>query len=59
MTANVRMVEDLLAAVTEDSEPARNERAGLWTTEVITGIYRSPVERRPPSYPQRTVAPIP
>ena len=52
MTANVRMVEDLLAAVVEDREPVCSERAGLWTTEMITGIYRSQVEGKPTPLPQ-------
>lgn len=53
MTANVRMVEDLLAAVAEDREPACSERAGLWTTEMITGIYRSQIDGKPIQLPQK------
>jgi len=52
MTANVRMVEDLLEAITEDREPACSERAGRWTTEMITGIYRSQVDGKPVPLPQ-------
>lgn len=53
MVANVRMVEDLLAAVNEDREPACSERAGRWTTEMITGIYRSQLDGKPVSLPQK------
>ena len=52
MTANLRMVEDLLAAIAEDREPVCSERAGLWTTEMITGIYRSQVEGGVVRFPQ-------
>jgi hypothetical protein len=53
MVANVRMVEDLLAAVNEDREPACSERAGRWITEMITGIYRSQLEGKPVPLPQK------
>ncbi len=52
MTANVRMVEDLLEAIAEDREPACSERAGRWTTEMITGIYRSQIDGKPVPLPQ-------
>ncbi len=59
MTANVRMVEDLLSSIAEDREAACSERAGLWTTEMITGIYRSQIEGRPTEFPQMQRHPHP
>lgn len=52
MTANLGMVEDLLDAIKKDREPACSERAGLWTTEMITGIYRSQLSGLPVKFPQ-------
>jgi len=52
VTANLRMAEDLLAAIREDREPACSERAGRWTTEMITGIYASQVAGGPVGLPQ-------
>ena len=59
MTANLRMVEDLREAIKNDREPTCSERAGLWTTEMITGIYRSQLEGLPVKFPQVVRKPHP
>ena len=59
MVANVRMVEDLLAAVRDDREPACSERAGRWTTEMITGVYHSEVAGGTIDLPQHERSPHP
>lgn len=53
LTANALMVEDLLAAIEEDREPACSERAGRWTVEMTQGIYASQLKRAVLAFPLR------
>jgi predicted dehydrogenase len=56
--ANALMVADLLQAIEENREPACSARDGLWTVEMVSGIYQSHLaggriafplrDRRPP-----------
>lgn len=60
--ANTSMVADLLAAIENNREPACSARDGLWTIEMIAGIYQSQLagrrvglplrDRRSPALPQ-------
>jgi predicted dehydrogenase len=51
--ANLFLVEDLLEAIKQDREPSCGPRDGRWTVEMITGIYRSQIERRPVDLPMK------
>jgi predicted dehydrogenase len=49
--ANGLMVDDLLAAISQDRKPACSEIDGRWTIEMIAGIYRSQIEGKPQRLP--------
>ncbi len=49
--ANKLMVLDLLDAIDNNRKPACNEIDGLWTIEMISGIYRSQIEGKPVTFP--------
>ena len=51
LTANALMVEDLLAAIEGDREPACSERAGRWTVEMTQGVYASQLDRAVKDFP--------
>ncbi len=51
--ANASMVADLLDAIENNREPACSARDGLWTLEMITGIYQSQLAGRPVGLPLR------
>ncbi len=51
MLANALMVADLIEAVERDRKPACSEVDGLWTTEMMVGIYQSQVAGKPLGFP--------
>ena len=51
MLANALMVADLIDAVERDRKPACSESDGLWTTEMIVGVYQSQVAGKPLEFP--------
>ena len=51
--ANASMVADLLAAIENNREPACSARDGLWTIEMVGGVYQSQLARRPIVLPLR------
>ena len=53
MLANVLLVRDLIDVVERDRKPACSEVDGLWTTEMIVGVYQSQVAGRPLEFPLR------
>ena len=49
--ANGLMVLDLFEAIEKDRKPACSEIDGRWSIEMISGIYRSQIERKPLEFP--------
>jgi predicted dehydrogenase len=49
--ANRRVVDDLLAAVREDREPACSGRNAAWAVEMVMGVYRSALSGARASFP--------
>ena len=51
LTANALMVEELLAAIENGSEPSCNGEAGRWTVEMTQGVYASQLSRSVVEFP--------
>jgi len=49
--ANALMVRDLIEAIEQDRKPVCSETDGLWTVEMIVGLYQSQVKGAPMTFP--------